>query len=479
MQSHGSDTIADRAFGWEDQERFALLSGDRNPIHVDSIAARRALPGSAVVHGVHLLLWTLDALATREPGLPPLARLRAQFNRFTYLDDRVNAAVTRRSTDEMRLTITGGGTVRCDIRLAFAESGILRPAPTWAPDNFYPLDIGPIDHSRCDIAGMSGRVAVADTIDVLAATFSAAADWIGASRLATLAAATRLVGMIVPGLHSILTALDLSPCEVVPGRPLAFEMKALRHGLIDADIHGGGFVGSLTSLCPKPPVVQPGIAALRDMVAPDTFAGTTALVVGGSRGVGELTAKLLALGGAKIMLTYCTGKADALAVADDIRSVGGDCTVLHYNAAQPAAPQLQDLAEAPSHAYFFATPMIARPNSRFFDPDRFAEFAEVYIHGFWSLAKELHRKRSGVRLFYPTTELGAKVPSGLGEYAMSKAAGETMADVVNTALAPASVIIGRLPWMTTDQTNRLSLPELALVSATILSAILEMQAGPT
>jgi len=35
----------ERVFKREDQESFAALSGDWNPIHVDSVAARRLLFG--------------------------------------------------------------------------------------------------------------------------------------------------------------------------------------------------------------------------------------------------------------------------------------------------------------------------------------------------------------------------------------------------------------------------------------------------
>ena len=37
--------------------QYAGASGDFNPLHVDPVAARRALYGEVVVHGVHSLLW--------------------------------------------------------------------------------------------------------------------------------------------------------------------------------------------------------------------------------------------------------------------------------------------------------------------------------------------------------------------------------------------------------------------------------------
>jgi 3-oxoacyl-[acyl-carrier protein] reductase len=48
-----------------------------------------------------------------------------------------------------------------------------------------------------------------------------------------------------------------------------------------------------------------------------------ALVTGSSRGIGEAIAKTLAAEGAKVVVNYRTSEAEALAVAEDIRSAGG------------------------------------------------------------------------------------------------------------------------------------------------------------
>ena len=82
------------SFGWVDQHRFAQLSGDRNPMHVDPVAARRTLFGRPVVHGIHMLLRSLDAWlgacppATAEAVV--LRRLRGRFPNPTFLHEPVD-----------------------------------------------------------------------------------------------------------------------------------------------------------------------------------------------------------------------------------------------------------------------------------------------------------------------------------------------------------------------------------------------------
>ena len=49
-------------------------------------------------------------------------------------------------------------------------------------------------------------------------------------------------------------------------------------------------------------------AQVAHRVRPGIFAGQTALIVGGSRGLGEVTAKLIAAGGGTPIITYQAGK---------------------------------------------------------------------------------------------------------------------------------------------------------------------------
>jgi NAD(P)-dependent dehydrogenase (short-subunit alcohol dehydrogenase family) len=199
------------------------------------------------------------------------------------------------------------------------------------------------------------------------------------------------------------------------------------------------------------------------------------LVVGGTRGLGELAAKLLATGGARVVLTYRVGREEADAVAADIRAHGFVCDTLRYDVGAPAAEQLAQLGEPPTHAYYFAAPTIAQPGSTFFDRQRLARLHAIFVDGFWSLACALHAQRPDVALFYPSTIFIEDRPKGMAEYAMAKAAGEIMCAEMNATMAPLTVTVSRLPRLFTDQTA--SLPgtdALANIDA-LLPALLEVQ----
>jgi NAD(P)-dependent dehydrogenase (short-subunit alcohol dehydrogenase family) len=244
------------------------------------------------------------------------------------------------------------------------------------------------------------------------------------------------------------------------------------------EIAGGGFFGTVYSSARMPPVDQASMKALTGSVESGAFAGSTALIIGGSRGLGELTAKLIATGGGRVIVTWRTGKDDAERVVNEIRSAGGLCEAISYDACKSAAEQLELLAEAPTHAYYFATPAIFRCQTGMFAGERFKEFLDVYVSGFWQLSQALCARRAGLSIFYPSSVAVTERPQGMTEYTMAKAAGELLTADMNVSMAPLHVTVSRLPRLPTDQTASVVPAESALPLDIMLPIIREVQSWP-
>jgi NAD(P)-dependent dehydrogenase (short-subunit alcohol dehydrogenase family) len=288
--------------------------------------------------------------------------------------------------------------------------------------------------------------------------------------------------MVVPGLHSFFAGLDVSFHGGVSrdARALRFAVISTkaRRRLVRIYIRGGGLEGSLETMNRALPVSQPSMAIVKPLVAKDEFAGSTALVVGGSRGLGELTAKLIAAGGGRVVITYAAGKSDAEAIAQEIRGAGGECETEAYDVRRTAAEQLAALGCIPTHLYYFATPMISRRKADLCDLQRLAEFNSFYIAGFLDVVKEsLRRRPDGIAAFYPSSVYVEDRPAEMTEYAMSKAAAEILCADMQRYLPKLRVLTARLPRMATDQTSAVAHLGTANPIETLLPILRKMHSG--
>src|SRR5882762_8477191 len=104
-----SATLASKTFDSDDQAFFARLSGDVNPMHMDDLAARRTQAGAAVVHGVHILLWSLEQLAQSGVSIAALSSLHVRFKKFVFLHHEVSLRFQYRRDDAIKLDIVADG----------------------------------------------------------------------------------------------------------------------------------------------------------------------------------------------------------------------------------------------------------------------------------------------------------------------------------------------------------------------------------
>ena len=94
-----------RVFTKSDQDMFARLSGDYNPLHTDPVMARRLIYGKLVVHGVHLLLWGLNCLLENISECIVLRKLHVKFYKPVGLDERVKCQLIMISPDKVSMEL--------------------------------------------------------------------------------------------------------------------------------------------------------------------------------------------------------------------------------------------------------------------------------------------------------------------------------------------------------------------------------------
>jgi NAD(P)-dependent dehydrogenase (short-subunit alcohol dehydrogenase family) len=439
-----------RRFTLPDQLRFASLSGDRNPIHIDPLRSRRLLFGGPVVHGMHLVLWALDRVAAAGPPLATLARLEARFDAAALVGDDVTMEPPATVGGELRVRLRSGTRTLARLRLAPGAAGARWSNP------------GPPPAETCHeltpatIATAEGAVALGYDVDLCAELFPALAGFAPA-QIAWLLASTRIVGMRVPGLHSIFTGVDASFDGASVADRLAYRTTAWddRFGLVTLALSGGGD-GRATALLRPRPVDQPELAVIAARVTPDRFAGASALIVGGSRGLGEAAAKLLGAGGAKVTLTYHQGAEEAGRVAAEINAAGGRAIALSFDATATDGPFDGGPLAPFTHVVYCAAPRI-RKGGGTFDAALYDRYAEVFVAG---LDRTLRRVEAllaaHATLLVPSTAYLDHREPGFAEYAAAKSAGEAVAREAARRLTAAGrkvrLLQPRFDRLRTDQT---------------------------
>lgn len=454
-----AQTLAQRTFSLADQETFANMCGDRNPLHVDEVAARRLITGQPVVHGVHLLLQALEHWASGKSC--GINSIECSFDQPVSINDLVTFEQRELADGKWHLTASVSASVCASITLFSSVQAPAKSRPASAPVesklSLRKIDglLVPLDEAPGSQLGVTMLLPL--TGSTADANFPQAAKVISVAAVKALAGLSYFVGMVCPGMHSIFSALRLSIANQAGGTD-ALEFGLQRHdprfNLFIVNF-SGALEGELRAFRRPPPQTQSTACELRQIVQAEEFAGTNALVVGGSRGLGELTAKLLGAGGANVLITYAKGKDDALRVAADINSAGpGTCTTLGMDLQNGNWADLK-LDTSFDTVFYFATPRIFRKKTTVFDTNQFADFCHFYLEQFQNLCLLLESRALGrdVKVYLPSTVFIETRPKGMTEYAAAKAASEVLADDLNRTLRHVKIIHSRLPRMATDQTS--------------------------
>lgn len=444
--------MAQRAFTSDDQLMFAALSGDHNPLHMDPVVARRLLFGRQIVHGLHALLWGLDEWLTGRMEDIELRSLTAEFHAGIGLGQVVECICVHRHENaaELRLEIDTQPVV--SLRIEAGPSQHRREGMLLGPSH----DPGICRERSLDEAmKASGAVPLYLDREPAAGLFPNLMRLLPHTQVASLLATTRLVGMECPGLHSIYSGLEVKFSPDSGGAPeLEYRVAQgnRRLGLLVLNVRSPGMTGHAKAFYRPSFQSQAAFTAVRREVEPNEFADQRALVVGGSRGLGEVAAKILAAGGAEVVVTYHCGEQDAARVVAEITATGGTASCVRFDALAPSIPLIPaDHTSKPMHLYYFATPPIFGAAKGRFSTTRFALFSDYYVAGL--LRTVLSLTGAGLtKVFYPSSQAIDELPPDMGEYAAAKRAGETLCEFLQKTLPGVAFHTPRLPRLATDQT---------------------------
>jgi len=445
-----------RIFTSDDQLAFAKLSGDYNPLHMDPILARRLLFGRQVAHGLHALLWSADHYLKNQMQPLALASVKANFQAGMGVGQAVTCIFNRQSEHQVEIQLQIDSKPAAWIQIALSPPG--QP-----PTGIFPAAKNPVpqkcrERSLDEVAVASGSLCLYFDKESAARLFPNLVRTLPPIQLAALLATTRLVGMECPGRHSIYSGLNLTFGSGRSGvAKLNYQVTDCnkRLALLLMEVEAPGMKGQIKTFFRPKPQGQPAFAEIRHEVESEEFSAQRALIIGGSRGLGEVTAKLLAAGGAEVVITYYHGRQDAQQIVEEIVSHGAKAACLPLNVIEPSQGLLNRVENSsrPLYLYYFATPPIFGAAKGKFSSQRLNTFVEYYVTGFLRTVQTLADAAAGLqKIFYPSSSAIEDLPLDMGEYAAAKMAGEILCDFLQKANPGLTIHKPRLPRIATDQT---------------------------
>jgi len=435
--------LARRIFDIESQRLFAKISGDCNPIHVDPIHARRTTLGQCIVHGVHAVLWALESYALLNSHY--FSELNVRFLKPIYLDEEITCSWDQ-AKQQLILSSDGVVLVRIKTKLAAFPGrvfgAIKRASPALTPENNTFLEC----EKRVD-----RLFQVHGDCESLRGLFPNVAATYGFEVLYEIAELSYLIGMQCPGLHSLFGGFNISFG--------ANENECPRYSVVSSDyrfssltlkVFAKNFQGEVQAFYRPPPVKNPSINEVAAYVDKGEFSKIHALIIGGSRGLGELVAKVIGAGGGSSLITYKAGKDEAKAVADEISAYGSFSEACQFIAGTNQGFPMG--LDGITQVYYFASPKILGKRSAKFDSNQLNLYMLAYVEAFESTVRYLISVGLKPVIFYPSTIFIEEHQKDFELYVEAKKQGELKCKQLSRELN-LKILPVRLPKLSTDQTQ--------------------------
>lgn len=442
-----------KVFSFKDQQNFAALSGDFNPLHLNDIFARRSMFGEVIVHGINIVLSALDMWLGEYKTSVSLSDIEISFPKAVKLEEPTIISWINSSEEHFEIRVSQNSQLCAKIKLHQNTKGSFKTTKSFMGNVTFP-DVSPSNRSINDVVGLSGTLEIAADYNRLKDTYPSVYTFLSKYQTCVLVSTTRLVGMNCPGLNSLFSGLQIQfKGGKAESKSLNFEVCKVdsRFNLVQTEIHNENVHGRLKTFVRPKPVMQDSFASVSLNIPNSTFTGQKALVIGGSRGLGEVFSKVLAAGGAEVILTYYRGKEDAEKLLEEIIAGGGKAEILQFNVLTDDLSTVLGVNHDVSHCYYMATPFIFDGIKNSYSIDLFEKFNKYYVNGFYDIVESLH-SAGVINYFYPSSVAVEVLEKNMIEYTLSKLSGEKLCDFLSLKYRNINILKYRFPRIETDQT---------------------------
>ncbi len=433
-----------KTFTSKDQREFSKISGDYNPIHLDPKLARRSMFGRIIVHGIHAVLWAIceqgKKLARRTITL-----IEVEFINNIPVGEEIDCVWNdKNNTSEICISCKEQISIKIYLKWSYKKKLAIEPINTLPPKEKTESP------NTSNFEKKEGSLNLYSSIKDIKSILPEVANQIPDIQIAIMLSITRLIGNKCPGLNSIFTSMKLIYDENSKIRKLKYHISNFdeRFGELNFKLYAPYTTGSAKAFLRPKPISQKSYSTIKSFVNPNEFNGVKALVIGGSRGLGEVATKLLSAGGSDVTFTYFSGKKEAEKIIKEISKDERSIKSIRFDVNQLIEKDFPNI----NLLVYMSTPFIFSAIKGRFSNDLFQNFLSHYVEGFSNICCKLAKNNNELRVLYPSSIAIEELPSNMGEYAAAKSAAEIVCKFLERNNKNLKIYTPRLNRLETDQT---------------------------
>lgn len=355
----------------ENLKIFASLTGDYNSLHMNESFARRTRYRERIVHGMLPFSYiSILKMFWLENYVASIVRIEAKFNSPIYLESDLIITAEVMDKDSSVRTLNVKITIEIKNSGIIATTGFVIVKFEEDGNKVVRLPSNYLDREVCLLTEpVKESKLILEEIDIgltKSINFSISLEHIfefkimlekglennsikseliiNSLNIMTNVLSPNLfstfVGMCIPGQNATFLDYKINFLKQIPLRKNlrlkgvvvqkseATKIIKLELSILDQLTDDNYAIGNATVILNPSPTKMPNIIEIKQKSINFNLKNKVVLITGASRGIGETTAKLFALFGAKVIVNYYRGKEDAEKIVKEILECGGDAIAL-------------------------------------------------------------------------------------------------------------------------------------------------------
>ena len=457
--------LGETSFNLKKQILFSKLSGDINPIHLDSIGARKSIAGECIVHGMHSFLWAIEHLTIETKYF--FSSYEINFKRYIPLNLKIYCFW---DLLEKKLTIENKEGIVFVIVKCCGEINY-NLVKDWLPVNNKdtlkkPIinDLSKLKKNNKVISAYGGEIEISKLL------FPKLLSHVGGNLIYEISIISNIIGMQMPGLNSLFVRCKLSlkkDFNVIPNFKIISLNEQLR--FLKIFYQGKNIISEMEAFfTPRTPERIIKNELKYELLNKNLYKNKKVLIIGGSRGIGSYLVHVINLLGGEISFTYKNGFNEAKKLSKEVISNNPNNPVKSFKFDVIKDNYFDIFKSNYEYLFYFATPKIFGKIGVDFDNLRYQQFEKIYCDKFEDIALNFIQK-GGKNIFYPSSVALDETVKGLEEYKIAKEKGELICSKIKNKY-DVNLLVKRLPRILTDQTLTL----LPVKSVNPLDAAIEI-----